>query len=55
MNVVQQQWITQVLVGAFFDMTLSTDAVERAEAERFLRQTIGAELPEVVVTAPKMP
>lgn len=53
MNVVQQQWITQVLVGAFFDMTLSTDATQRSEAERFLTETIGAELPEVTVTAPR--
>jgi hypothetical protein len=34
-------------------MTLSTDATQRSEAERFLTETIGAELPEVTVTAPR--
>jgi hypothetical protein len=55
MNVVQQQWITQVAVGAFFEMTLSNDGQIRAKAREFLAKTFAQEIAEVQVSTPAAP
>ena len=52
MNVVQQQWITQVAVGAFFEMTLSSDAQKQSVARDFLANTFASEIAEVQVRTP---
>lgn len=52
MNVVQQQWITQVAVGAFFEMTLSRDARKQGVAREFLANTFASEIAEVQVSTP---
>jgi predicted dienelactone hydrolase len=52
MNVVQQQWITQVAVGAFFEMTLSSDAQKQGVAREFLANTFASEIAEVQVSTP---
>ena len=52
MNVIQQQWITQVAVGAFFDMTLSNDAQKQAAAREFLVEIFADEIAEVQVSTP---
>ena len=52
MNVVQQQWITQVAVGAFFEMTLSNDAQKQRVASEFLATTFAREIAEVQVSTP---
>ncbi|MGB0187931.1 MAG: hypothetical protein ACPF9H_04835, partial [Aequoribacter sp.] len=55
MNVVQQQWITQVAVGAFFEMTLSSDAQKQGVAREFLANTFASEIAEVQVRTPAAP
>jgi predicted dienelactone hydrolase len=52
MNVVQQQWITQVAVGAFFEMTLSSDAQKQIVARDFLANTFANEIDGVQVRTP---
>ena len=52
MNVVQQQWITQVAVGAFFEMTLSSDAQKQIVARDFLANTFANEIDGVQIRTP---
>ena len=52
MNVVQQQWITQVAVGAFFEMTLSSDPQKQGLAREFLANSFASEIAEVQVSTP---
>jgi hypothetical protein len=52
MNVIQQQWITQVAVGAFFEMTLASDPDKQAQAAEFLELTFAEEIAEVQISPP---
>ena len=54
MNVIQQQWITQVVVGAFFDLYFSYDPEVRAGAEQFLVTHISQDVKEVSVIPPAL-
>ena len=54
MNVIQQQWITQVTVGAFFDLYFSHDPEVRAQAEQFLATHLSQDVTEVSVIPPAL-
>jgi len=47
MNVLRQQMISKVAVRAFLDSVLALSSPQRAEAARYLRETMPRELPEV--------
>ena len=54
MNVIQQQWITQVAVCAFFDLYFSYDPEVRARAEQFLVTHLSQDVKEVSVIPPAL-
>lgn len=47
MNVLRQQMITRVVVGAFFERELAASPARREAAARYLREQLAREVPEV--------
>jgi hypothetical protein len=47
MNVLRQQALTRLVARAFFERSLAVLPATRAEADRFLAETLPAELPEL--------
>ena len=51
MNVLHQQALTKLVARAFFERSLAVLPATRAEADRFLGETLPAELPELSYAA----
>ncbi|MEM8493099.1 MAG: hypothetical protein AAF756_19970 [Pseudomonadota bacterium] len=51
MNVLRQQMLARVIITAFFDAQFAPTQQERDAADRYLRDVIASELPDVLVTS----